>query len=201
MSAKEWLRIIRLVEHARGKDTTRLGICGIMFQFTEGKVVVLATDGKRIAWHGRNLKHKCGDSEWFFPNSYLKEIKDMLKVSGEMEVEFKDDFMMVDGDGIKRGNCAYFPSNWRKEVVPDPMEQKHKKQIDRKELLSEIKASKTKEFCLDGGLRLHLSAMQLKELLRASKSEKGVVAYSDELSAVSFYFDDVCSVIMPIRVA
>lgn len=172
-----------------------------MFQFTEGKVVVVATDGKRIAWHGRNLRHKCGDSEWFFSNTYLKEIKDMLRVSGDLEVEFKDDYMRVDKDGIRRIDCTYFPSDWRKQVVPDPMEQKYKKQIDRKKLLGEVKACETKEFCLDGGLRLHLSAMQLKELLKASKSDRGVVAYNDELSAVSFYFDDVCSVIMPIRVA
>jgi DNA polymerase-3 subunit beta len=136
--------LIRKTSYAISKDETRYVLNGLNFSFQPNKVIVVATDGRRLALAQAQGKFSEGEKEIILPSKAVLEISKVLKEEGQVElIPFENQIAFVfknpsNGDGgviISRLVEGNFPNY--KQVVPEKV--KESVVLEREEFFSAIR--------------------------------------------------------------
>lgn len=127
--------MLNLIDFAISRDDTRYVLNGTLFVIKGGAVEMVATDGRRLAVHRKDLgKKTLVDREVIVPTKAVMEVKRMLQDEGEVEIKFSDSqvmFSFPDCFVLSRTIEGEYP-NYEKVI---PKESDKKLTVSREDLL------------------------------------------------------------------
>lgn len=136
--------LVKKTAYAISKDETRYVLNGLLFSFQPDKVMVVATDGRRLALAQSQGKFSDSEKEMIIPSKAVLEISKVLKDEGEVElIPFENQIAFVvkgtaESDGciiISRLVEGQFPNY--KQVIPEKI--KERVVLDKEEFFSGIR--------------------------------------------------------------
>ena len=87
----ELTSMLRSVAYAQSTDETRYILNGVYFNFTEGKLTLVATDGRRLALVSKELDVQAdGTGSIILPAKTVSELQRMLDKGEKLKVSFND---------------------------------------------------------------------------------------------------------------
>lgn len=139
IAQKDLKDMINLTDFATSKDDTRYVLNGTYMTVKGDDIVVVATDGRRLATIEKKLEKKTlVDRAVIIPTKTIQEVKRMLLDEGEVQIKFSDNQVLFSFPGcfvISRLIEGEYPNY--KKVIPE----KSQKEItvDRNEFLNATK--------------------------------------------------------------
>lgn len=136
--------LIRKTSYAVSKDETRYVLNGLCISFQEDKVVLVATDGRRLALAQAPGKFSDTEKEMIVPSKAILEISKVLKEDGKVEiVPFENQVAFVFKEASQGNGCVIisrlvegnFPNY--KQVIPEQV--KERVVLDREEFFAAIR--------------------------------------------------------------
>jgi DNA polymerase III subunit beta len=136
--------MLRKTSFASSTDETRFVLNGIFFSLKEHKIIMVATDGRRLALVDEEVDIPPeSDGEFIIPTKAINELNRLLTTNGQVEVKFTDNqaaFALQDDKGFSvliiskliEGN---YP-NYRQVI---PAETKERIALGREELLHALR--------------------------------------------------------------
>jgi DNA polymerase-3 subunit beta len=93
--------MFNLTSFAVSMDETRYVLSGILFKIKKNNLVLVATDGKRLAVIEKNLKEDSGkDMQFIVPIKAIQELNRNLKEEGELSLTFGSNQALFDLGGV-----------------------------------------------------------------------------------------------------
>jgi DNA polymerase-3 subunit beta len=136
--------MLRKTSFAVSTDETRQVLNGIFFSIKDGKVTLVATDGRRMALTEEEVEiGEEGQGEFILPTKAVNELNRLLETSGEVELKFTDNqaaFTLRDAKGgavlvISKLVDGHYP-NYRQVI---PSEFKERIALVREEFLQALR--------------------------------------------------------------
>jgi len=136
INQKALKEIFTLTDFAISRDDTRFVLNGILFGVKGENIIVVATDGRRLAAMKKKLDKKTiVEREVIIPTKTVQEVKRMLQDEGDVQIKFSDNqvsFSFGNSFILSRLIEGEYPNY--KNVIPKENENKLK--ISREEFLS-----------------------------------------------------------------
>ena len=89
--AADILGILKKVSYAQSTDENRYVLNGVFFAFEEGKLTVVATDGRRLAIAGKEVAGAEEQSgNFILPAKTVVEVQRLLADAGDVKISFND---------------------------------------------------------------------------------------------------------------
>src|SRR5438477_7531444 len=132
------LETISRVARAASRDESRPVLTGVLVQFSDGKLVMAATDSYRLAVKETGLDGKTPDLEAIVPGRALQELSRIASAGDEVEIGVQENQVLFSSEGIwltTRRIDGQFP-NYR-QLLPESFE--HELTLPRGELLDVIR--------------------------------------------------------------
>ncbi len=131
-------KILKRVSFAMSKDETRYVLNGTLLMIKKNNLLLVATDGRRLALTENKVKLEMENKEVIIPIKTILELNKILKEEGDVRIVFSDNqvaFELEKTTIISRLIEGEFPNY--EQVIPK--ERKEKIQIDKEHFLSAIK--------------------------------------------------------------
>lgn len=144
LEQKDFKDLIRKTSYAVSRDEMRYVLNGLFFSFQSDKVIVVATDGRRLAYASQSGKFNESEKEILLPSKAVQEISRILKDSGQVElIPFENQVAFVFKGSAKEDDCVlisrlvdgHFPNY--KQVIPEKI--KERVVLNREEFFSVIR--------------------------------------------------------------
>lgn len=166
ISKKTFIHMINTTIFSVSNDEMRLFLNGVFIEKVDTKLIMVATDGKRLSYIEEIIDINIEDfTNIIIPPKFLHLIKELsLNQEGEIALSIKDHHIYTYFDGIKIASSlidGQFPA-YRKAI---PEKQEYTALINKNEFIEALKRvtimadSKSKRFYLDftlGTLKLHI---------------------------------------------
>ena len=178
----ELAAMLRKVAYAQSTDENRFILNGVYFNFAEGKLTLVATDGRRLATTGRALAAEAAQAgQLILPARTVNELQRMLGDAGDVRIAFNErqvsfrvqiaakDAALTDQihlvSKVVEGN---YP-NYRQVI---PKETVHRIDLEREQLLEAVQRAALYDFGQEHFVaKLTVGASKL--VVTASSSEYG----------------------------
>ena len=179
---QELLNMLRSVSYAQSTDENRYILNSVFFNFSEGKLTLVATDGKRMALIARDMKIDNEDEgSIILPAKTVSELEKLLGQGKVVKISFNDRQVAFDievgDDSIENGlvGSIYLVSkivegsypNY-KQVIPKEAEQRIK--IDRELMLETINRIAIMTNDKQNSVKLKMSENRLEVSARSTAS-------------------------------
>jgi DNA polymerase-3 subunit beta len=182
--------MLKKTSYAASTDETRRVLNGVLLSFKEGKLTMVATDGRRLAFVESEVEFPEDESvDIILPSKVVTELQHVLKDDGELSISMKDKQVIFEFGGVmvvsKLIDGTY--PNFR-QVIPSQCEERVT--VEREALLSALKRTSlitsdrscpTKLTFADNNLEILTSIQGVGEA-----REKIPVKYSGEEITVAF---------------
>ncbi|MEG1480292.1 MAG: DNA polymerase III subunit beta [Kiritimatiellia bacterium] len=130
--------MLRKTSYAAGTDETRRILTGVLMQFAEGKLTMVATDGKRLALVEQELEFAADSAcEMIVPPKAVTELMRLLAGEGQMKIFVQANQMVIDC-GTFRFYSKLIEGVYAKyrQVIPSSCDERVT--ISREELIASI---------------------------------------------------------------
>lgn len=119
MSADEWLQASRAVKWASSTEETRYTMNGVLVTVSDGKLLFVATDGRRLAKSWADFEGGAALSE-IIPSDTIRAIDSLADGGGVLSLQFAEGFVSADcgGDSVISKLIEGQYPNWR-QVIPN----------------------------------------------------------------------------------
>lgn len=138
MNQELLLNAIKKTSYAISTDETRYVLNGIHVVFREGKMTLVATDGRRLALMENELEFPASyETDLIIPAKTVKEVERILSSSGEVTVSLSQDkirFEVEKGSIISKLIDGNYP-NYRQVI---PSSRNHRVTLERKSFLETV---------------------------------------------------------------
>lgn len=186
----ELASMLRKVAYAQSTDENRFILNGVYFNFAEGKLTLVATDGRRLATTAKSLEAASQAGQLILPARTVGELQRMLGDAGDVRIAFNDRqvsfrVQIADKDAaltdqinlvskVVEGN---YP-NYRQVI---PKETVHRVELERETFLECVQRAAL--MTSDKNTSVKLAVGDAKLVITASSSEYGE---SQEELAIKF---------------
>ncbi len=93
--------MVSLTCYAASNDESRYILNGVHFSFRDGKMTVVATDGRRMAFHEQEVEFlKSAEGEWTIPNKAIGELIKTIGNEGTVKILVTDNQAAFEFDSI-----------------------------------------------------------------------------------------------------
>lgn len=114
--------LLRRTSYAMSTDESRFVLNGILMSFKDDKLVVVATDGRRLALAEQEVElSKDCKQDLIVPNKTVGEVTRLLKDKGNVKIAFSDSQVMFEIDGAELASKlveGIYP-NYRQVIPPE----------------------------------------------------------------------------------
>jgi len=86
---EDLITMLKSVSYAQSVNEERYMLKGVFFQLSQGKLALVATDGRRLAVSKSDIETK-GEGEFILPSLSVNEIEKLPKVGNRIKVSFTD---------------------------------------------------------------------------------------------------------------
>lgn len=132
--------MLRKTSYAVSMDETRQVLNGVLMSFKEGKLTLVATDGRRLALVEQEVEFSSeAEREMILPNKAVNEIMRLLKDKGELKISSTEKQIVFDLDGetrmVSKLVDGVYPNY--KQVIPSDLS--NRISIEREPFLSALR--------------------------------------------------------------
>ncbi len=182
--------LLRRTSYAMSVDESRFVLNGILMSFKDDKLLVVATDGRRLAMAEQEIElPKDCKQDLIIPNKTVVEVVRLLKDKGTVKISFSDSQVLFEIDGTELASKlveGIYP-NYRQVI---PAETKVVIPLEREALLQAVHRAALLTSEKNQAVRLHFTRNKLT--ITASSPELGesrenlAVSYSGPEIAIGF---------------
>jgi DNA polymerase-3 subunit beta len=131
--------MLKKTSYAASTDETRYVLNGVLLSFKEGKLTMVATDGRRLALVESEVEFPTeSEMDMILPSKAVNELQHVLKDEGDLRISAKDKQVVFEFDGIMVASKLIdgtYP-NFR-QVIPSQCEERVS--VEREALLTALK--------------------------------------------------------------
>jgi DNA polymerase-3 subunit beta len=131
--------MLKKTSYAASTDETRYVLNGVLLSFKEGKLTMVATDGRRLAFVENEVEFpEESEAEYILPSKAVNELQHVLKDEGDLRISIKDGQIIFEFGGVMVASKLIdgtYP-NFR-QVIPAQCEERVS--IEREILLTALK--------------------------------------------------------------
>jgi DNA polymerase-3 subunit beta len=173
--------MLRKVAYAQSTDENRFILNGVYFNFAEGKLTLVATDGRRLATTGKALAADATQAgQLILPARTVNELQRMLGDAGDVRIAFNDrqvsfrvqiakaDAALTDQINLVSKVVEGNYPNYRQVI---PKETVHRIDLEREQLLECVQRAAL--MTSDKNTSVKLTVGESKLVITASSSEYG----------------------------
>lgn len=93
--------MLRKTAYAASSDETRFVLNGVLLSFKDGKLVMVATDGRRLALVENEVEYPTdAEKDMILPSKAVQELLHTLEDEGELKISAKDNQIVFEYQGI-----------------------------------------------------------------------------------------------------
>ncbi len=131
--------MLRKTSYGVSSDETRYVLNGVFLSFKSGKMIMVATDGRRLALVENELEFpKESEAEMILPSKAVNELLHTLEDTGDIKIYAKDNMVVFEyGDVILASKLIEGSYPNYKQVIPSQCEERVT--VEREALLSALK--------------------------------------------------------------
>jgi DNA polymerase-3 subunit beta len=131
--------MLRVTHYAASNDETRLTLNGVLMSFKEGKLTLVATDGRRLALVEHEVEFPPGEeTEFILPTKAVHELQHTLGEEGELKIYCKENQALFEFGNVSVSSKLIDGSypNYR-QVIPAQCEERVT--VERESLLMALR--------------------------------------------------------------
>ncbi len=189
---------LRKTSYAISSDATRYVLHGIFTSFKEGKMTMVATDGRRLAMVAEDLDYpQANEVDIIIPAKTITELSKLLSDEGEILVKIDESsisFELENATLVSKLISGNYPNY--KQVIPG--EARHRVTLDRKSFLETLRRVTTVSDKTNN-VTLNFESGQLQVVAHAAEvgeaEETVEVNYTGDTLAISFNAEYIVSVL------
>lgn len=195
LDQKSFKDLIRKTSYAISKDETRYVLNGLLISFQKDKVVVVATDGRRLAYAQGETSQEAPEKDVILPAKAVQEIAKLLKEEGQVEcILFENQAAFVFKTPSGQDECVVisrliegnFPNY--KQVIPSQV--KERVVLNREEFFSAVRrvsvVTHEKSSLIKVALKKNLLTLTAQTPEVGEAKEEIPLAYEGEEVAIAF---------------
>lgn len=188
--------MLRYTSYAVSTEETRYVLNGILFSFSEGKLALVATDGRRLALVEESIE--APEGKCIVPSKAINELRKLLGDRGNLKLRHTENqatFELIE-DGEEDATVhlttklidGTYPNY--EQVIPKDGKDKKRTEMNREELLEALKRAKIMTSDKSSSVKLDLGENKL--LITANTPEVGeakeslAVSHEGEEMAIAF---------------
>ena len=151
LGPQELLNMLRSVSYAQSSDENRYILNSVLFNFSEGKLTLVATDGRRLALISRDMKiDREDEGSIILPAKTVSELEKLLTQGKNVKISFNDRQVAFDievgeessGNGLT--GSIYLVSKIVEGSYPNykqviPKETEHRIKVERELMLETVR--------------------------------------------------------------
>ena len=151
LGSQELLNMLRSVSYAQSSDENRYILNSVFFNFSEGKLTLVATDGRRLALISRDMKiDREDEGSIILPAKTVSELEKLLTQGKNVKISFNDRQVAFDievgeessGNGLT--GSIYLVSKIVEGSYPNykqviPKETEHRIKVERELMLETVR--------------------------------------------------------------
>lgn len=196
LEQKKVKSMLKRTVYAVSKDENRYVLNGLFLNFKEGKLTMVATDGRRLAMTEEEVELKKEESkEIIVPTKAVQELNRMLREEGEIEIKITENQASFSAGDSKEEADIQIVTKLVEGAYPNykqviPAESKHRVSIEKEELLHAIKRADIMTSEKANSIKLTFSENNL--LFTSNTPEVGesretmAINYSGEETSIAF---------------
>ncbi len=131
--------MLKKTAYAASTDETRYVLNGVLLSFKDGKLTMVATDGRRLALVESEVEFTAeAEADMILPSKAVNELQHVLKDEGDLRISAKDKQIIFEFNGVMVASKLIdgtYP-NFR-QVIPNQCEERVS--IERESLLTALK--------------------------------------------------------------
>lgn len=153
--------MLRKTCYAVSLDETRRTLHGVLLSFKDGKLIVVGTDGRRMALAEQEVEYPAGEDEnMILPSKAVNELSRMVDGEGDVRIFYKQNQAVFAWDG-KQLSTKLIDGKFPDYSIVIPRQCDERVVIDRAAFLSAIRRVSTVNLERDAPLRFTFTANQL----------------------------------------